>query len=92
MSLKIIEKISDTIAWILILEVTFAVLTVFSMCLTPTNTDTYLIVNHILRYTLISIPYTTILYSITTLICCIVCIYKLRTILKYQEQLNKKGE
>lgn len=92
MSLKIISKISGTIAWVLTLEVVLAVLTVFPMCLTPTNTNTYLIVNHILRYTLISIPYTAVLYAISTLICYVVCIYKLKAILKYQEQLNKKGE
>ena len=91
MNLKTISKISDKIAWVLTLEVVLAVLTVFPICLTPTNTDTHLMVNHILRYTLISIPYTTILYA-TTLICYVVCIYKLRVISKYQEQLNKKGE
>lgn len=92
MSLKIISKISDKIAWILELEVVLAVLTLFGMILTPTNANTYLIVNHILRYTLISIPYTAVLYAISTLICYVVCIYKLRVISKYQEQLNKKGE
>lgn len=92
MNLKTISKISDKIAWILELEVILAVLTLFGMILTPTNTDTYLIVNHILRHTLISIPYTAVLYAISTLICYVVCIYKLRTILKYQEQPDKKKE
>lgn len=80
MNLKTISKISDKIAWVLELEVILAVLTLFGMILTPTNTDTHLMVNRILRYTLISIPYTTILYSIITLICCIVYIYKVKDV------------
>lgn len=92
MNLKTISKISDKIAWILELEVILAVLTLFGMILPPTNTDTHLMVNRILRYKLISIQYTAVLYAISTLICYVVCIYKLKAILKYQEQLNKKGE
>lgn len=79
MNLKTISKIPDKIAWVLELEVILAVLTLFGMILTPTNANTHLMVNRILRYTLISIPYTTILYS-TTLICCIVYIYKVKDV------------